>query len=69
MYSLHSSLFSTLSEKPRLSCESHNDYNFFVVFSITGNKNLLKVCEMWSYLIDHYQNKACFVEGADWPWI
>ncbi|XP_020624429.1 helicase with zinc finger domain 2-like [Orbicella faveolata] len=36
---------------------------------IIGNKNLLKVCEMWSYLIDHYKKKACFVEGADWPWI
>ena len=24
---------------------------------------------MWSYLIDHYQTKACFVESGGWPWI
>ena len=35
--------------------------------SITGNKNLLEVCEMWNYLIDHYKKKACLVESADWP--
>ncbi|KAL9956680.1 hypothetical protein ACROYT_G038197 [Oculina patagonica] len=34
---------------------------------IIGNKNLLEVCEMWSYLIQHYQNKSCFVESAGWP--
>ena len=25
--------------------------------------------EMWSYLIDHYQKKACFVESGGWPLI
>jgi len=34
---------------------------------IIGNKNLLEVCEMWCYLIDHYQNKACLVDSDHWP--
>lgn len=35
---------------------------------IIGNKNLLEVCEMWSYLIKHYQDKQCLVDGDDWPY-
>ncbi|KAJ7378381.1 helicase [Desmophyllum pertusum] len=34
---------------------------------IIGNKNLLEVCEMWSYLIEHYETKSCFVDSSDWP--
>ena len=42
---------------------------FVYCLFLTGNKNLLEVCEMWSYLIQHYKKKACFVESASWPWI
>lgn len=34
---------------------------------IIGNKNLLEVCEMWGYLIEHYQKKKCLVDGEHWP--
>lgn len=34
---------------------------------ISGNKNLLEVCEMWGYLIEHYRKKKCLVDGEHWP--
>ncbi|XP_068761782.1 3'-5' exoribonuclease HELZ2-like isoform X3 [Montipora capricornis] len=34
---------------------------------IIGNKNLLEVCDMWSDLIEHYQEKSCLADGDHWP--
>ena len=32
-----------------------------------GNKNLLGMDEMWSKLIEHYENNHCLVDES-WPW-
>ena len=36
-------------------------------FPLLGNKNLLGVDEMWSKLIEHYENNHCLVDES-WPW-
>ena len=36
-------------------------------FSPLGNKNLLGMDEMWSKLIEHYENNHCLVDES-WPW-
>ena len=41
---------------------------YLTIFAlILGNKNLLEVCEMWGYLIEHYRKKKCLVDGEHWP--
>ena len=47
-----------------------NQFNILVlnkVFSPLGNKNLLGMDEMWSKLIEHYENNHCLVDES-WPW-
>ena len=34
---------------------------------LLGNKNLLGMDEMWSKLIEHYENNHCLVDES-WPW-